>query len=95
MTCSCFCIAGPCRSLLTLRSTPFKALLQNANLTLSRYYYEALCITSFLRFTFYYLLAGSTDESWYDSAAVLESDCSEEDFQSVLDGTLFLFIFGY
>ncbi|XP_076932373.1 uncharacterized protein LOC143597879 [Bidens hawaiensis] len=28
---------------------------------------------------------GSTDESWYDSAAVLESDCSEEDFQSVLD----------
>ncbi|KAI7732684.1 hypothetical protein M8C21_013072 [Ambrosia artemisiifolia] len=28
---------------------------------------------------------GSTDEAWYDSAAVLESDCSEEDFQSVLD----------
>nr|KAJ0215060.1 hypothetical protein LSAT_V11C300121300 [Lactuca sativa] len=28
---------------------------------------------------------GSTDESWYDSAAVLDSDCSEDDFQSVLD----------
>ncbi|KAD3642187.1 hypothetical protein E3N88_31411 [Mikania micrantha] len=34
--------------------------------------------------------AGSTDESWYDSAAVLESDCSEEDFQSVLDDVMSL-----
>ncbi|KAI3714234.1 hypothetical protein L1987_72831 [Smallanthus sonchifolius] len=34
--------------------------------------------------------AGSTDESWYDSAQVLESDCSEEDFQSVLDDVLSL-----
>ncbi|MFS8031651.1 putative protein ENHANCED DISEASE RESISTANCE 2 [Helianthus anomalus] len=33
---------------------------------------------------------GSTDESWYDSAAVLESDCSEEDFQSVLDDVMSL-----
>lgn len=32
----------------------------------------------------------STDESWYDSAAVLESDCSEEDFQSVLDDVMSL-----
>lgn len=38
-------------------------------------------------------LAGSTDESWYDSAAVLESDCSEEDFQSVLDGTFVYILF--
>nr|XP_043606187.1 uncharacterized protein LOC122578318 isoform X2 [Erigeron canadensis] len=33
---------------------------------------------------------GSTDESWYDSAAVLDSDCSEEDFQSVLDDVMSL-----
>ncbi|KAI3681096.1 hypothetical protein L6452_35878 [Arctium lappa] len=33
----------------------------------------------------FYLL-WSTDEFFYDSAAILESDCSEEDFQSVLDG---------
>ncbi|KAK9052120.1 hypothetical protein SSX86_028748 [Deinandra increscens subsp. villosa] len=34
--------------------------------------------------------AGSTDESWYDSAALLESDCSEDDFQSVLDDVMSL-----
>ncbi|KAJ9563750.1 hypothetical protein OSB04_008910 [Centaurea solstitialis] len=34
--------------------------------------------------------SGSTDESWYDSAAILESDCSDEDFQSVLDDVLSL-----
>ncbi|KAI7726818.1 hypothetical protein M8C21_019515 [Ambrosia artemisiifolia] len=29
--------------------------------------------------------AGNTDELWYDSVAVLESECSDEDFHSVLD----------
>ncbi|XP_071693743.1 uncharacterized protein [Rutidosis leptorrhynchoides] len=33
---------------------------------------------------------GSTEESWYDSATVLESDCSEEDFHSVLDDSVSL-----
>ncbi|GJV06286.1 hypothetical protein Tco_1343942 [Tanacetum coccineum] len=28
---------------------------------------------------------GSAEESWYDTAAVLESDCSDEDFHSALD----------
>nr|GEX69291.1 hypothetical protein [Tanacetum cinerariifolium] len=29
--------------------------------------------------------AGSAEEFWYDTAAVLESDCSDEDFHSALD----------
>ncbi|XP_024994556.1 uncharacterized protein LOC112527928 isoform X2 [Cynara cardunculus var. scolymus] len=33
---------------------------------------------------------GSIDEFFYDSAAVLESDCSEEDFHSVLDDVVSL-----
>ncbi|KAD4983170.1 hypothetical protein E3N88_19841 [Mikania micrantha] len=33
---------------------------------------------------------GSADESWYDSVAVLESECSDEDFHSVLDDVLSL-----
>ncbi|KAI3720266.1 hypothetical protein L6452_21179 [Arctium lappa] len=34
--------------------------------------------------------SGSTDESWYDSASILESDCSDEDFRSVIDDVLSL-----
>lgn len=33
------------------------------------------------------ILAVNTDEAWYDSAVILESDC-DEDFQSVPDGML-------
>ncbi|KAI3683925.1 hypothetical protein L1987_84440 [Smallanthus sonchifolius] len=32
----------------------------------------------------------NTDETWYDLVAVLESECSDEDFQSVLDDVLSL-----
>ncbi|GKA61130.1 hypothetical protein Tco_0760537 [Tanacetum coccineum] len=39
--------------------------------------------------SFYFLaLAGSIDDLWYDSAAVLESDCSDEDFHSALNDML-------
>ncbi|KAF5779642.1 putative protein ENHANCED DISEASE RESISTANCE 2 [Helianthus annuus] len=34
--------------------------------------------------------SGSIDEHWYDSVAVLESECSDEDFHSVLDDVLSL-----
>lgn len=40
--------------------------------------------------TFYFnvmILTGSTDEAWFDSAVILDSDC-DEDFQSVPDGML-------
>lgn len=33
------------------------------------------------------ILTGSTDEAWFDSAVILDSDC-DEDFQSVPDGML-------
>ncbi|XP_071928714.1 uncharacterized protein [Coffea arabica] len=33
---------------------------------------------------------GSTEEEWHDSAAILESDCSDDDFQSVPDDLLSL-----
>lgn len=35
-------------------------------------------------------IAGRIEEAWFDSAAIFESDCSDEDFQSVPDGTAFL-----
>ncbi|KAL2546817.1 hypothetical protein Fot_16050 [Forsythia ovata] len=35
-------------------------------------------------------LPGSVEESWFDPASVLESDCSNEDFQSVPDDVLSL-----
>ncbi|PWA89305.1 hypothetical protein CTI12_AA112460 [Artemisia annua] len=39
--------------------------------------------------SFYFLaLAGSIDDIWYDSAAILESDGSDEDFHSVLNDML-------
>lgn len=34
-------------------------------------------------------LAGSTEDTWFDSVAVFESDC-DEDFESVPDGTIIL-----
>ncbi|CAI9756239.1 unnamed protein product [Fraxinus pennsylvanica] len=36
------------------------------------------------------MLPGSVEESWFDPAAVLESDCSDEDYQSVPDDVLSL-----
>lgn len=35
------------------------------------------------------LISGSAEETWFDSAAVFESDCSDEEFQSVTDGMFF------
>ncbi|KAK1425806.1 hypothetical protein QVD17_21167 [Tagetes erecta] len=34
--------------------------------------------------------SGNTNESWYDSVAVFDSECSDEDFHSVLDDVLSL-----
>lgn len=39
----------------------------------------------------YNAITGSTEEAWFDSAAIFESDGSDEDFQSVADGMAFSF----
>lgn len=41
----------------------------------------------------YNAITGSTEEAWFDSAAIFESDGSDEDFQSVADGMAFSFQF--
>nr|GEV76669.1 hypothetical protein [Tanacetum cinerariifolium] len=42
----------------------------------------------FFRFCVIEMLYGSINDLWYDSAAVLESDCSDEDFHSALNDML-------